>query len=463
MNPVRTPTPTPSPSETSASLGLDIGSAEDHRSAEKALRVNLDARHYGTFAEIGGGQEVARWFFRVGGSSGTVAKTMSAYDMQFSDAIYGKGTRYVSRQRLMAMLDHEFQLLEERLKQTRGDKTSFFVFADTVAARNFNGTNECHGWLGLRFQAAPHAPANDLLIHVNLLDKTLLLQQQALGILGVNLLHSAFYERASLEGMLKSLFDSLSLSRVEINFVEARGPEFEGLEADALNFTLLRLQLCRSIAFDAEGKPTITSELLHHRAVVLQRGSFQFQKEKFQQMMRDSEAALAREVQKLEKPPQGLFEISINSARPDDTPDDEELRRRVAALTHLGYPVLVSNFIENFRLTEYLRRYTVEPIRFTIGVGTLVQILRDSFYTNVDGGLLEGLGKLLGQGVKVFAFPMTAQDFSRQLSLYSSGQEFCAVPTEGLVTAKNIAMYGPVRHLYSYLLESGYVIPIPNA
>jgi len=451
------------PSSNHTDSTIDFGSSADHRTDEKALRLNLDSKPYGTFAEIGGGQEVARSFFRVGGAAGTVAKTMSAYDMLFSDAIYGKGTRYVSKQRLTSMLDHEYKLLEERLQESRGSKTCFMVFADTVSARNYNGTNECHGWLGLRFQATPQSPPNDILVHVNLLDKTNLLQQQALGVLGVNLIHGAFYERSSLEGMLRSLMDSLSLARVEIDLAELRGPEFEDIDAESLSLTLLRLRLCRGVAFDASNQPVTTSELLHNRAVVLQRGSFQFQKEKFQQMMRESEAALTRTIPNLEKPPVGLFEISINSARPDDTPDDQELRRRVASLTQAGYPVLLSNFVESFRLTEYLRRYTAESIRFTVGAGTLVQVLRDTFYTNVEGGLLEGLGKLLGQGVKVYVFPMTAQDFQKQLNLYSSGQEFCAVPSEGLVTGNNIVLYGPVRHLYSYLLESGNVIPIPAA
>jgi hypothetical protein len=433
---------------------------EEHKTAEKALRLNTDPRCYGTFAEIGGGQEVARWFFRVGGAAGTVAKTMSAYDMLFSDAIYGKGSRYVSNDRIMAMLSHEYELLEQRLKASRGDRSCFFVFADTVSARNYEGSNECHGWLGLRFQTAPHGPSNDILLHVNLRDPTNLLQQQALGTLGVNMIHGAFYQRDSIDSLLQGFFDSLTLNRIEIDLVLLKGPEFVEAEPARVNLALLRHQLCRAIAFDSSTRPITPSELLHNRPVVLQRGTFLHAKEKFQQMMRESETMMREEIPSRDRLPLGLFELSINSARPDDTPDDQELVRRVGNLAEVGYPVLISNFVENFRLTEYLRRYTDQPIRFAVGVGTLVQVLRESFYFEVDGGLLAGIGKLVSQGVKVYAFPMTPHDFNKQLQLYPGADDFCRGPSVGPVTAENISFQGPERHLYAYLLESKLIVPM---
>src|SRR5690349_5626885 len=159
----------------------------------KALSINLDQRRYGTFAEIGAGQEVVRWFFRVGGAAGTIAKSMSAYDMAVSDAIYGPCDRYVCRPRLQSMLDYEHDLNLARLNESRGDMTAFFTFADTVAARNFKGTNECHGWMGVKFQAHPRDQDSQVIIHVRMLDVEATLQQEALGIVGVNLLYGAFY------------------------------------------------------------------------------------------------------------------------------------------------------------------------------------------------------------------------------------------------------------------------------
>ena len=137
----------------------------------KALKINLDPRWYGTFAEIGAGQEVVRWFFRVGGAAGTIAKSMSAYDMKVSDAIYGHADRYVSRDRLQAMLDREFDLDVERLGQQRGEDTSFFAFADTVVARSYRGSNECHGWMGIKFQSRASDQPSQIVMHVRMLDE----------------------------------------------------------------------------------------------------------------------------------------------------------------------------------------------------------------------------------------------------------------------------------------------------
>ena len=191
--------------------------AENIGTHQKALKVNLDPTKYGTFAEIGAGQEVARWFFRVGGAAGTIAKSMSAYDMTISDAIYGQSDRYVSRQRLHKMLDHEFGLMLERLQAKRGADTRFFVFADTVAAKSFKGTGECHGWMGIRFQNQPGAEPSQIIIHVRMLDRENLQQQEALGIIGVNLVYGAFYLSNDPKAFIGSLLDDLTHERVEVD------------------------------------------------------------------------------------------------------------------------------------------------------------------------------------------------------------------------------------------------------
>jgi hypothetical protein len=403
---------------------------------------------------------VARWFFRVGGAAGTVAKTMSAYDMQYSDAIYGKAGRYVSRDRVTAMLNHEYQLLRERLDGTRGGRTNFFVFADTVSARNFHGTNECHGWLGVRFQIEPGGPHNDILLHVNLLDPSNVLQQQALGVLGVNLIYAALYQRRTLEKLLPALLDSLTLSRAEIDYIHLEGPAFEGISNERAALQLLRHRLCHAIAFDRTGKLTQPSDLLHRNPVIMQRGSFQQASSRFSEMLQIAHRRLLRE---LTIEPQSIltcFELTTHGVRPGDKLNDDQILERLRMLGEFGVPTFVTDFTETYHITEFLRRYTKEPIRLVIGVGTLVPLLKSGFYAGVEGGLLEGLGKLLMQGVKMYVFPMSSENFSTKLTAYGVDAGFCRSIGDGPVTARSLQFHGGLHHLYSYLLAAGHLIAV---
>src|SRR5277367_3317956 len=241
---------------------------------QKALQVNLDPAKYGTFAEIGAGQEVARWFFRVGGAAGTLAKTISAYDMSFSDAIYGKGERYVSQPRLLNMLDYEFKLLIERLGEKRGAQTSFFVFSDTVSARNYLGTNECHGWMGIKFQLQPQAESIEIIIHVNMLDKENLQQQEALGIIGVNLTYGAFYLHSEPEKLIASLLDGLSTARLEVDMIKFIGPYFSNVDNRLMALQLVEKGLSNAALIGANGEVLQPSEVLHKKPILIERGSF---------------------------------------------------------------------------------------------------------------------------------------------------------------------------------------------
>lgn len=434
----------------------------DRQTQDKALRLNLDPLPYGTFAEIGGGQEVARWFFRVGAAAGTVAKTMSAYDMQYSDAIYGKSGRYVSKERLQAMLSHEYELLRERLSAHRGDKTTFFVFADTVSARNFQGTNECHGWLGVRFQATPNAAPNEILLHVNLMDTTNLGQQQALGTLGVNLIHAAFYHRDSLAKLLSSLQDGLSLERIEVDYVHLAGPAFEGITQEMAAIQLVRQKLCHAVAFKEDGTLVYPSELLHKRPVLMQRGSFQKAIPHLAEMLKVSLALLKAEIP-AERDAVMCFELTIRGARPGDVVSDAELLKRVQSLREFNLPILISDFKETFHITEYIRRYTREPLRLVVGVGTLVPLLKSGFYEGIEGGLLEGLGKLLMQGAKMYVFPMSPDEFMAKLKAYGVEPSFCKSSSQGLITAESLVFAGALQHLYQYLLAAGHLISVPNS
>src|SRR6187402_1525939 len=240
----------------------------------KALKINLDSRFYGTMAEIGAGQEVVRWFFRVGGAAGTIAKSISAYDMQVSDAIYGDTERYVSRQRLQSMLDHESQLNIDRLAEARGDSTSFFAFADTVVARSYKGGNECHGWMGVKFQAHPRDEPSQIIIHVRMLDNEAGLQQEALGIIGVNLLYGAFFLHHEPERLMDSLLDQLTVGRLEIDMIDFKGIEFRYVDNRIMSMKLVQLGLSGAAMFGPDRQVLQPSEVLYKKAILVERGSF---------------------------------------------------------------------------------------------------------------------------------------------------------------------------------------------
>src|SRR5437016_8352111 len=241
---------------------------------QKARQINLDPTKYGTFVEIGAGQETARWFFRVGGASGTIAKTMSAYDMTISDAIYGPCDRYVSRQPLQSMLDHDFGLLIERLQEKRGATTRFFVFADTVVARSYTRKDEGHGWLGIAFQTEANQPASQIIIHVRLLDKENLPEQEALGIIGVSLVHGALYQHEDPYSLIDSLLDNLTTERIEVDMIEFSGPAFHGVDNRLMALQLVQKGLTQAAMFTANGEVVQQADVLHKKCIIVERGSF---------------------------------------------------------------------------------------------------------------------------------------------------------------------------------------------
>jgi hypothetical protein len=429
---------------------------------QRALEINLDAGIFGTFAEIGAGQEVARWFFQVGGAAGTVAKTISAYDMAVSDAIYGKSGRYVSRERLVAMLGHEFELLRERIAPDRAAKTRLFVFADTVAARNYAGTNECHGWIGLRFQPEPLAEPSDILLHVNMLDPSNQLQQDAIGILGVNLIYAAHHQLNDVDAVLGSIFADLNIDRIEIDVVGLTGPAFAKANPDLIGVKLLRAGMANAVLFGKDG-PTQPSDVLRKRAIVLERGLFsEFDG---QEKVRVSKAieALRREVPDADRDPLALFELTIQPMRGEPITDDRELLRRIEPFRAAGAPVVVTRFREGFRLTQYLRRYTTQPLRFAVGISTLVELFNPLYYQELVGGMLEAMGKLLADNVRVYVYPMPPDVFRERLA--RAGQDLAKVEfdPQATVTVGRVRLPPPVGHLYRYLVDTGSLVGLDVA
>jgi hypothetical protein len=410
----------------------------------KALQINLDATKYGTFAEIGAGQEVARRFFRVGGASGTVAKTISAYDMAVSDAIYGPADRYVSRKRLQAMLDYEFNLLLERLDKTRGDKSTFFVFADTVATRSYTGKGEGHGWLGIKFQTQPHAAPSQIIIHARLLDDENFREQETLGIIGVNLIHGAFYHHPEPEKLIGSLLEGLSQKRVEVDMIKFSGPAFAGVDNRLMALQLVQQWLTEAALFTADGETVIPGELLYKKPVLLERGSFRPLTNPMLDMLERAQAQFTQEKTLQAEPPVVMFEMTLRQLQIGDAIDHRDFLERVDTLSALGKPVLISNFLRYHRLLTYLSRYTQKPIGLPIGLVRLRDVLDEKFYTDLPGGLLESLGQLFKNDTKLYVYPSLDRK------------------TGKLTSVENLEVAPNLRHLYAHLVENRFVEDIRN-
>lgn len=410
---------------------------------QKALRINLDPARYGTFAEIGAGQEVARNFFRVGGASGTVAKTSSAYDMAVSDAIYGPADRYVSRQRLMAMLDREYALLVDRLAGTRGSDTALFVFADTVATSSFRTKNDGHGWMGIRFQAEPGDAPSDILIHVRMLDKEAERQQEVLGVLGVNLVHGTFYSYRQPEALIRELLDSLTWEHVEVDTIRFSGPAFAGVDNRLMALQLVKSGHTEAAMFTADGDSVQWAEVLYKKPVLVQRGSYHPMTNPMLDMLTRAEAQFVREPGLEGEAPVVLLEMTLRQLTVGDDINHQDFLDRVDMLSALGHPVLISNFLRYHRLVAYLSRYTQKPIGLPLGAVRLRDVLDEKFYTDMPGGLFQGLGQMFRRGVKVYVYP----------SLDAGG---------GVTTLKNLPVAPHLRHLYAHLVDNHLVEDLPG-
>jgi hypothetical protein len=423
----------------------------------KALSLNLDASIYGTFAEIGAGQEVARSFLRVGAASGTVAKTICAYDKKVSDEIYGAGTRYVSRERLLAMLDHEYGLLLARLGATRGHKR-FFAFADTIAARNYQGDNEQHGWVGIRFQVAPGAPPSNILLHVNLRDSTAQLQQQAIGTLGVNLIYAAAYQTADDDLFLSGLYDELSCERIEIDVIEFDGPAFANQDARAWCLALLSRRMSHAIVFDNHGRVVEPSSLLRKRPLLVMRGTFEKAEMLDPAPLGSACRMLVAEDGPFEREPVALIELSIHHVTRVEEVSLNRMLECIGQLTPRG-PVIASDYPETYLLARYLRRHSTEPVRFVMSVAAAAKTLHESFYQNLPGTLLEGLGRLLAANVKLYVAPMPRQAFVSALQ-DTSGKLTVRDSANGLVGLDDLIPMEPASHLLTYLRASDRILPL---
>jgi len=410
---------------------------------QKALEINLDERVYGAFAEIGAGQEVARHFFQVGAAAGTIAKSMSAYDKTVSDEIYGtedKGKgRYVCEARLYRMLDHEYQLMEGRLREERPQQ-NFFAFADTVAAINYQKTIKGDGWLGLRFQLNPESKPNDLILHVRLLDNDNRLQQQAIGILGVNMVYGCFRFGQDPETLLKSLLDNLH-GRVKIDMVRFQGPDFQKLDNRLVCLWVVKNGLSDVAIFGPEGNSLHAGEFLYKRPILIARGSYRPPTLVQQDMIRCAFEQFRAETEVEADKAFFLSEITLDNLRSDGHLDEQDFLDRADILCALGQTVIVSNCLQHKRLIAYFADYKIPHIGLAMGARKLQNILRETCDANPDN-LLGAFGELFPRNVRFYVYPAR-----------NEGDDI-------LISAKNLPIPQAIHFLYDHLLENRNIVDI---
>jgi len=409
--------------------------------SNKALRLNLDEKKYGTIVEIGAGQEVARQFFLAGAAAGTIAKTMSAYDMKFSDAIYGvqEDRRYVSKARVKAMMTQEFDLVVDRVGDIRSKSSRYFSYAATVAAKSFNRKNECHAWCGVRIQMYPGAEPSNITIHVRMHDDNAEQQQEALGDLGVNLIYAAYYYFENPKNIIDSLTDNIGKDRLEIDAIEFEGPYFEDIDNRAINLHLIRSWKTRAIMFKPDGSVTVPADMLYKQNVLTIRGSFkpvtklnvdmiEQGKKSFNTLnCLDGENTIA------------IAEISLNDFHGNDAKVPEaDIIERVQLLNSLGYSVMISDYTRYFSLRAYFRQYTQLQIGIVVGMMNMRQIFDEQFYRGVEGGILEAFGKLFPDNTRMLIYP----------ELDDTGE---------LADFSKVRVPEHLRYLYKHLLENNFI------
>jgi len=426
---------------------------------QKALAINLDENIYGTIAEIGAGQETARWFFRVGAAAGTIAKTISAYDMTVSDEVYGKAGRYVSRERVEAMLDKEFNLLIERLGREKGSDARFFAFANTVAARNFEGTNECHGWVGLRFQNKPGGEPSTIILHVNMLDPTNLQQQEALGILGVNLIHAVFLAGQDAVDGLKAVSDNLDEHEIEVDVAALSGNAFKNIDPAHTGMSMLDSGLANVVLFDREGSMAPPSEVLRKRPIIVRRVSPTQPLVEHTRVMEMAAKAFkeegASDLHALE-----MLDFSFSLAHEDAKQDAKRAELFVSRLRQMmgqGEWTMASAMRHNYNFTSYLRRYSGQPLRFVVGTSTFAMILNEMYYRDLPGGILEATGRLFADDVRIYVHPMKRENFYAHLESSEIDPNWVSVGGGDMIRLCDLEFRPPTNLLYSYVLEAGWV------
>lgn len=410
----------------------------------KALKINLDPTIYGSFAEIGAGQEVARTFFQAGAASGTIAKTISAYDMSFSDNIYGPSSsgRYVSEERLLKMLKTEASELTKVLKEKIQPKTRFFVFANTVTTINFNKDKEGHGWLGVRFQLTPHGKANEVILHVRMLDNDILQQQKTLGILGTNLIYACFHYHEYPNSFLKSLLDSLNRDQLEITMIRMHGPDLDYVDNRLLGVQLVKNGMARAILFDAKGQLQQPADMLYKKNLMLFRGSFRPITYVGLDMIKCSYALFKKDADHNKDNTITVCEMTINNLLDNGNFSEQDFLDRVDILNGIGQNVMVSDYKYYYKLVSYFSQYQIKNLRIVIGFPVFQKIFDKQYYSELKGGILEAFGKLFTDSMKLYVYPGLDPN------------------TQELKTSQDLQLPGDLKLIYQYLIENRKILDI---
>ncbi|MDN3706727.1 TonB-dependent receptor [Myroides ceti] len=418
----------------------------EHKPAisDKALRLNLNKNIYGTFSEIGAGQETVRHFFRAGGSSRTIAKAMSAYDKQFSDAIYSveNDGRYVTESRLKKMLEHECLLMEERLTREEHPQRIYFSYANTVATIDFAKKFKGHGWVGIRFQTEPDGDYNEIILHIQFKETDSRLQQQTLGVLGVNLIYGAFYQNNDPKKLISQLYDHLDKDQLDIDTINFSGPIFKNVDNRLMSLYLVKNGMAEAVMFGPHGKNILPANTLFRKNILLLRGSFRPVTIVNMNMYKKSLDIFVKHNQVAKEDTSIIFEITLNNLLTEGDLNEQDFLDRAELLCHLGQTVMISNFKEYYKVVEYCSQYSKEKIGLTIGVSNLIDIFDSKYYNNLSGGVFEALGKLFNRDLQVYLYPMFNED-------------------NEVVTSKNLMLNeAHLQPIYQYFLDNKQIIDI---
>lgn len=412
---------------------------------DKALRINLNENIYGTFSEIGAGQETVRHFFRAGGSSGTIAKAMSAYDKDFSDAIYGieKDGRYVTESRLKKMVQHEVELIEKRLDRVKHPNKLFFSYANTVATIDFAKQFKGHGWIGIKYQIEPDEDYNEIILHIRFKETDSRLQQETLGILGVNLIYGAFYKYNDPKKLLRYLYDHLDKDQLEIDTINFSGPRFANVDNRLMSLQLVKNNMTDAVMFGPDGNNILPASILYKKNILALRGSFRPVTSVNMDMYEKSLEMFLNESKVDVDNTLVIFEITLSNLRSDGEIDERDFMDRAELLCSLGQYVMISNFQEYYRVVEYFSNYTKARMGLAMGVNNLVDIFDEKYYRHLSGGILEAFGKLFYRDLKVFLYPMKDEDGV-------------------VVTSENLKVHPRMKELYKFFKFNGKVVDIDN-
>ena len=413
---------------------------------QKALAINLDPNIYGTFAEIGAGQETVRHFFRAGGASQTIAKAMSAYDKDFSDAIYGREAknRYVTQNRLRKMLRYEVSLIEERVSRETCPGRKFFSYANTVTTINFDKTMKGHGWVGLRFQLGECEDYNEIVLHVKFNENDATLQQETLGSLGVNLIYGAFTYADNPRQMINSLLDDVSKDNIEIDMIDFSGPAFSYVDNRLMSLQLVKNGMTDAVIFNSEGNNMLPADILYRKNIFAVRGSFRPVTLVNTDMFEKGLELFKKDWGCSEEETEVLFEITIANLRAAGDIDERDFLDRVDILGKLGYTVIISNFSEYYRLIDYFAPYTNGKIGVAMGVNNMLDVFDENYYENLSGGILEAFGKFFRKGMRVYLYPYKDPE------------------THELLTANNLKVNDSLKELYKYFKLNKRIVDIQN-